>query len=92
MKMTPRGEDVDPTQWLELFQPFTHARDLYVSGQRFLKDMIIQALVTENMAAGVLPELIQLSLRGICTPAAVETAKQFVAARKLSGHTIHLSL
>jgi len=91
-------EDVDSAQWLELFQPFTHVRTLDVSG-KFALD-ILQALVTEDMDAGVLPELTQLYLpkqgsvgpgpgeaRG---PDAGRTAKQFIAARKLAGRTVDL--
>jgi hypothetical protein len=85
----PSGEDVDSTQWLELFQPFTHVAELRVSGQ--LIPGIVQALVTEDMATEVLPKLSQLFLEGVHTPAVMEAAEQFVAKRKLSGRTVHLS-
>jgi len=58
----PAGEDMDSTQWLELFQPFTYVRELRALEQFVLG--IVQALVTEDMAAEVLPELTQLSLEG----------------------------
>ena len=48
----PSGENMDPTQWLELFQPFTRVRQLRVSGQSVLD--IVKALVTEDMGAGIL--------------------------------------
>ena len=86
----PGLEDVDSTQWVELFQPFTHVRKLLASA-RFLQG-IVQALVTEDVAAGVLPELTQLSLGKLCTPAVVDAAEQFVAARKLSSRAIQLSI
>ena len=87
----PSREDVDPTQWLELVQLFTHATKLWILGE-FTLD-IMQALATEEMAAGVLPELTRLELgdnnQDVENPA-IEAAKQFVAARKLSGHTVAL--
>jgi len=87
----PTGEeDVESTQWLELFQPFTHVREFRAFEQ--LVPGIVQALVTEDMATGVLPELTQLSLEGYRkSPAVAEAAEHFVAARGLSGRTIHLS-
>jgi hypothetical protein len=87
----PTGEeDVDSTQWLELFQPFTHAREFRAFEQ--LVPGIVQALVTEDMATGILPELTKLSLqRYRRSPAVVEAAEQFVAVRGLSGRTIYLS-
>ena len=86
----PSGEDVDPKQWLELFQPFTHVQTLRVAGQ--LVPDIALALVTEDMTAGVLPKLEKLFFaREFRTPAAEEAARQFVAMRKLSGHYIYLS-
>ena len=89
--VTPRQEDVDSAQWVEIFQPFTHVRELRVSGK--VLQGIMRALVTEDVAAGVLPELTQLFLwRKFCTPAVVDAAEQFVAARKLSGRAIRLSI
>jgi hypothetical protein len=86
----PSGEDVDSTQWLELFQSFTHVRELRVSGQLDLD--IVQALVTEDMAAGVLPELASLHLTEYRISSSVaEAAKQFVAMRSLSGQPVSLS-
>ena len=84
-------EDVESTQWVELFQLFTHVKQLHASGP-VLQD-IMHALVTEDVAAGGLPELTQLSLMGqFCTPAVVDAAEQFVAALQRSGRDIHLSI
>jgi hypothetical protein len=54
---------------------------------------IVRALVTENMAAGlVLPELNRLSLYGYRdSPSVAKAAEKFVTTRRLSGHAIHLS-
>ncbi|KAI0264580.1 hypothetical protein BGY98DRAFT_1103393 [Russula aff. rugulosa BPL654] len=54
-------EDMDPTQWLELFQPFTHVKEVRVKEVEFAPS-VAQALVTEAMATGVLPELSVLYL------------------------------
>ena len=90
----PGQEDVDLAQWVELFQPFTHVTELRASA-RFLQD-IMRGLVTEDVATAVvtvLPELTQLILKTgtFCTPAVVDAAEQFVAARKLSSRDIHFS-
>jgi len=90
--LVSREDHADATQWVELFQPFAHARLLRVPGIPVRS--IVQALATEDMAAGVLPELTQLLFFGwFChNPPVVEAAQQFVAARKLSGRTIYLSI
>ena len=87
----PSMEDMDSTQWLELFRPFTHATLVRVSEEQLLPS-IVQALVTEDMTTAVLPELFSLHLEEhSATPSVVEAAEQFVATRRLSGHTVFLS-
>jgi hypothetical protein len=87
----PGMEDMDSTQWLELFQLFTHVTLVRVSAEQLLPS-IVQALVTEDIATAVLPELFSLHLeKHTDTPSVVETAKRFVATRRLSGHTVFLS-
>jgi hypothetical protein len=88
----PTGEeDVDSTQWLELFQPFTHVTRVIV-WEPSLTPGIVQALVTENLAAGVLPKLTSARLSGCYSSPSVEkAAEQFIATRKLSGRTVLLS-
>lgn len=87
----PAGkEDVDPTQWLELFQLFTHVMEIHVFEQ--LVPDIVQALTTEVMDIGILPELTSLSLNGYRrSPSAVKVAEEFVATRRVSGRTVSLS-
>ena len=87
----PTGEeDVDSTQWLELFQPFTHVTQVYV-WEKELVPGIVQALATEDMAAGVLPELSALYLSGYrASPSVAKAAQQFVDARELSGRAVRL--
>jgi hypothetical protein len=86
----PRGEgQVEPIQWLELLQPFTHVRTVHVFEQ--LVPDIVEALVTENTVAGVLPELSRLYLKGYRDSIpVVKAAEQFVAARRHSGRTVSL--
>ena len=87
----PTGEeDVDSTQWLELFQPFTHVTEVHVWEK--LVPGIVQALAAEDMTAEILPELTSLRLdRYRSSPSVMKAAGQFVATRKLSGRTIFLS-
>jgi hypothetical protein len=87
----PTGEEAaDSTQWLEVFQQFTHVTRVTVLEMDVLPG-IVQALVMED-AAGVLPELTTLSLSGYHhTPSVAKAAEQFVATRRLAGRTVHLS-
>jgi hypothetical protein len=87
----PTGkEDVDPTQWLELFQLLTHVREVHVFEQ--LVPDIVHALVMEAMDIGILPELSSLSLNGYRkSPSAAKAAEEFVALRTVSGRTVSLS-
>ena len=82
---------MDSMQWLELFRPFPHVTLVRVSEEQLVPS-IVQALVTEDMATAVLPELFSLHLEEHSgTPSVVEAAKKFVGTRKLSGHTVFLS-
>ena len=87
----PTGvEDVEPAQWLELFQLFTFVTQVVVSEK--LVPSIVQALVADNMTAEVLPGLTLLQLRGYRrTSSVAKAAEQFVAARGLTGRTISLT-
>jgi F-box-like len=87
----PTGErSVDSTEWLELFQPFTHVTKVTV-WEKQLVPGILQALVMEDVAAGVLPELTKLHLSEYrSTPSVAEAAEQFVTGRRLSGRTVYL--
>lgn len=89
----PSGQgDVDPAQWLELFQPFTHTREVRILDMRLIPD-ILQALATaEDIAMGVLPELTSLSLMGYHDfPFIAKAAEKFVAMRGFSGRMVSLS-
>jgi hypothetical protein len=87
----PTGkEEVDPTQWLELFQPFGRVASVHVWGEQIVPG-IVQALVIEDMATEILPELNLLSLsRYRDSPSVAKVVEQFVTTRKLSGRTVTL--
>ena len=87
----PTGEEAaDSTQWLDVFQPFTHVTKVTVWERKVIPG-IVQALVMED-AAEVLPELTTLSLPwNVRTPSVVKAAEQFVVTRWLSGRTVHLT-
>jgi hypothetical protein len=81
---------VDPTQWLELFQPFSHVSDLRVEEDKLVPD-IVHALVSNDMAAGLLPSLAKLYLENYRRSSSTkESAERFVAARKAAGRSITL--
>jgi hypothetical protein len=81
---------LEDVQWLELFQPFTHVTKVYVRVNQFVQS-ITQALVAEEMTAEVLPELTSLFLSGCDRWSSyAKNARQFVATRELSGHTVSL--
>jgi hypothetical protein len=79
--------DVDSTQWLELFAPFSSVCTVNVT-EEFVAD-VVQGL---GMATeGVLPGLTLLKLHGYRKSASVqEAAKIFVDARQRSGRKINL--
>ena len=79
----PTVEDVDSTQWLELFQQFTHVTDVHVWGE--LIPGIVQALAAEDMTPEILPELTLLHQYRY------SVAKAFVVTRELSGRAISLT-
>ena len=89
LKVPTREEDADSTQWLELFQPFTHVTKVIVWETKVVPG-IMQALLMED-AAGVLPELTTLYLSGdLRIPFVAKAVEQFVATRRLSGRTVYV--
>ena len=86
-----KEEDVDTTQWLELFQPLSQTSRIRVSIEKLVPD-ITRALVSEDMNTGILPRLTSLYLEGVRKSTfATEAAERFVATRKLAGRNILLS-
>jgi hypothetical protein len=89
-KMPNGKEDVDLAQWLELFQLFTHVKEIHIFEQLVLD--IVQALIIEAMDIGVLPELTSLSLNSYRkSPSAAKATKEFVATHRASNCIISLS-
>jgi hypothetical protein len=92
----PTLEDVDSTQWLELFRLFTHVKEVTVFEQGLLPS-IVEALGAEEMSTEILPELTSLRLGGYPWSSSDSAsvgiaAEQFVARRMSSGGgTVKLS-
>jgi hypothetical protein len=85
-------DDLDPTQWIELFNSFPSVQTLTIPGK--LEPFVAAALqgLTEESAAEVLPALQNLSIVGTMTDtAAQQDIQSFVTARQHSDHPIALS-
>ena len=83
-------EEVDSTQWLELFQSFAHVTQVHVWVKKLVPS-IVESLVAEDMTMEVLTELTRLRLSGYRkSPSVAKAAEQFVATRRLSGRTVTL--
>jgi len=85
-------DDMESTQWLELFHPFRTVQDLYVSKKLgLLVALGLQGLTGEG-AAVVLPELRNLSFGGLKPYTPVQEAiGPFVSARKLSNRPVFIA-
>jgi len=85
----PRWQDMDPTQWLELFRPFVAVQSLCIS--KTLVPLIASALrtLTGERATEVLPELRTLFLQDPQQAGSVmQNIMAFVTMRQLSGHPV----
>jgi hypothetical protein len=90
ISLEPQGkDDMEPTQFLEIFHPFTAIRSLYVS--RTLVPFIapaLQELIGESTTE-VLPNLHDLSLGGATMSASIqEDIQPFMEARRLSSRHV----
>jgi len=84
-------EDMDPSQWPELFHPFSSVQSLYVSKK--LQPLIIPVLqeLSEERDPVVLLALHSLFLEELHESGpAQEAVGAFVAARRLSGHSVDI--
>ena len=81
-------DDMENSQWLELFHPFTSLKNLYLS-QKFIPLVApaLQQLVAESVI-GVLPALQNLYLEGLQSLVPIQGIGQFVAARELFNHPV----
>ena len=86
-------DDIESGQWLELFRPFAATKGLYISSEftpyiaPTLKELVRDGVIE------VLPALQTLFLEQPLPSRPVQEAiEQFVAARRLAGHPIGISL
>src|SRR5258708_33982374 len=83
-------EEVENSQWMELLQPFTAVKDLYLfRGLPLRIAPALQELIGER-ATEILPALQCLNLEINPSISSQKAIKQFVAAKQLSNY--HLSL
>jgi hypothetical protein len=85
-------DDVENSQWLDLFHPFTAVKDLYIS--REFTPLVVPALQELNgeRVTEVLPALQTLFLEEPLPSGPVpEAIGQFVAARQLASHPVAVS-
>jgi hypothetical protein len=82
-------DDIESSQWLELFHPFTAVKDLHLSHELVPRIApVLQELVGERVTE-VLPALQALFLEEPIPSGPVQEAiGQFVAARKLASHSV----
>jgi len=74
-------DDINVTQWLDLFQPFTSVKNLYLAEEYA---SVLQEFVGERVM-GVLPMLENIFLEGFRPSGfALEAFEQFMAAGPLS--------
>jgi hypothetical protein len=80
--------DVENTQWLELFRPFTAVRTLRIYFK--LQPLILPALqeLTGERATEVLPALDSLYLGYQASESEQQAIKPFIAARQNSNHPV----
>jgi hypothetical protein len=81
--------NMDNTQWLELFHPFTAVQALYLSHS--FRPFITSALqgLSEESVTDILPALVDLYLEGYqATAPELQDIEPFIAARQRSGHPV----
>jgi hypothetical protein len=81
--------DMDSTEWLELFDPFTAVRTLRISGK--LLSLIVSALqgLSGESATQVLPALDSLCLEeSLLSESEQQAVEQFITARQCSDHPV----
>jgi hypothetical protein len=84
-------EDVNRTQWLELFRPFSGVLNVRVTKKLVPDVALALGGLSQDAARGVLPALITLTLEGHRDhPFVQDAAQRFVAQRQVSGRRIYL--
>jgi hypothetical protein len=87
-------DDIENTQWMEVFQPFTTVQDLHLSKQVASRVApALQELAGERVVH-VLPNLQNLFAFGLqpLAPEPIQAIAQFIAAKKLAGYPVALHL
>ncbi len=85
-------DDTESAQWLELLQPFTDVKDLYLSKEIALRIAPALRRLVGNEVTEMLPTLQHIFLEGLqSSDPVLETIRPFVAARRLVGHSIVVS-
>jgi len=82
-------DDTDDTRWMELLNPFTAVKDLYLTGE--IARHVCGALreLSRERVTEVLPSLRNVFVDGSRSFEKIEEAmRPFVAARQLSGHPV----
>ncbi|KAF8486311.1 hypothetical protein DFH94DRAFT_179855 [Russula ochroleuca] len=85
-------DDIEDPLWLELLRPFTAVKNLYLSKE--IASCIVPALqqLIGDRITEVLPALEKISLEGLrFRGPSQEGIRNFIAARRLSGHPITVS-
>ena len=82
------GRDVDPTQWLELFQPFNAVQSVSVA-EEFVPDVVqVLGMATDDVP---FPALVSLELQGYRKSSSMQEAAQpIIEARQRSGREINV--
>ena len=84
-----QGNGIEPTQWLEVFDPFPAVQHLYISDE--LGPLVARALqeITEERATEVLPTLRSLYFKGLSPSRAIQKDIQtFIVARRHSNFPV----
>jgi len=82
-------QDIGPTKWLELFQPFVAVQNLYISKKLGLLITPALQMLTGERVIEVLPELHTLSLKEPQPSRSVmQTIQPFITAHRLSNHPV----
>ena len=84
--------DLENSQWLELFHPFTAVKNLYLSREFVPRIVPILQEIIEERVTEVLPNLESIFLEDLDEPGLVpEAMRQSIAERQLSGRPIATS-
>ena len=85
-------DDAESPQWLELLQPFSAVKNLYLSEEVALRIAPALRRLVGNRVTETLPTLQHLFLEGLQTSDPVqEIIRTFIDARRLVGHPIAVS-